>query len=215
MMVILRALLLTDIVDSTKVAQDLGDDALAQLWAQHDRFARDLLPVWRGREIDKADGLLMLFESVADAAGYALAYHRALDRAGLPFRARAGLHWGPVTVRANSEVDVAQGAKPFELEGLAKPITARVMAVAQGGQTLVTSAALEQMRPTTLRVQSHGYWRLKGLLEPIELFEVGDEASPFIAPPDESKAYRRNDTASSGDASHCLLSRASSTTVQG
>ena len=189
-MTILRALLLTDVVDSTKVAQELGDDACIPLWAAHDRAARDLLSPWRGREIDKTDGLLLLFESVADATGYAIAYHRAMAALGLPFKARAGLHWGPVTLHGNSAADIALGAKPFELEGLAKPVTARVMAVAQGGQTLLTDAAARQLDVTGLRLRSHGHWRLKGLSEPVELFEAGDDEAPFTPPPDGAKAYR-------------------------
>lgn len=185
-----RALLLTDVVDSTKWAQELGDEAFAPLWERHDRSARDLLRVWRGREIDKTDGFLMMFDRVADAAGYALAYHRALADAGLPFKARAGMHWGPVSLRLNPDADVALGAKPIELDGLAKSIAARVMAVAQGGQTLLTQEARERLVSDSLRIQSHGHWRLKGLPEPVELFEVGDTESPFLPPPDEQKAYR-------------------------
>ena len=55
-----RALLLTDVVDSTKLSEALGDAQMAVLWAAHDRLARDLLPVWRGREIDKTDGMLLM-----------------------------------------------------------------------------------------------------------------------------------------------------------
>lgn len=184
------ALLLTDVVDSTRIAQELGDEAFAPLWARHDRSARDLLSSWGGREVDKTDGLLAMFNSLDDAAAYALAYHRAIEAAALPFKARVGLHWGSVSVRANNEADVALGAKAFEVEGLAKAMTARVMAVAQGGQTLLTGAAFEQLSSHNLRVLSHGHWRLKGLPEPVELFETGDDASPFVPPPDESKAYR-------------------------
>ena len=57
-----RALLLTDVVDSTATSEALGDAAAAALWSAHDRTARDLLPVWRGREIDKTDGMLLLFD---------------------------------------------------------------------------------------------------------------------------------------------------------
>jgi len=186
----LHCLLLTDVVDSTKVAHALGDAEMARHWAAHDRAARDLLPLWRGREIDKTDGVLIMFDSVLDAAGYALAYHHALDALGLPFKARVGLHFGPVTLRANSATDVALGAKPFDVEGLATPITARVMAVAQAGQTLLTQDARAQITETDMRVLSHGHWRLKGLPEPVEVFEIGDANSPFIPPPDELKAYR-------------------------
>jgi predicted ATPase/class 3 adenylate cyclase/Tfp pilus assembly protein PilF len=186
----LRALLLTDVVDSTRVTQALGDAAMEALWAAHDRAARDLLPVWHGREIDKTDGLLLLFERAADAAGYALAYHRALAALGLPIKARAGLHVGPVTLRENSAADVALGAKPLEVEGMAKPVAARVMSAAQGGQTLLTDDARRALGETALRVQSHGHWRLQGLSEPIELHEVGDDDAPFSPPPDQAKAYR-------------------------
>jgi predicted ATPase/class 3 adenylate cyclase/Tfp pilus assembly protein PilF len=185
-----RCLLLTDVVDSTKVAQALGDAEMAKHWAAHDRAARDLLPVWRGREIDKTDGVLILFDGVADAAGYALAYHRALATLGLPFKARVGLHFGAVTLRANSAADIALGAKPFDVDGLATPITARVMSVAQAGQTLLTQDAYAQIGDTAMRVLSHGHWRLKGLPEPVELFEIGDADSLFTPPPDEAKAYR-------------------------
>ena len=61
------ALLLTDVVDSTQLSEALGDEAMAELWARHDRVARDLLPPHRGREIDKTDGFLMLFDEAADA----------------------------------------------------------------------------------------------------------------------------------------------------
>ena len=189
-MTTLRALLVTDAVDSTRLTQALGDAAMAQHWTTHDRAARDLLPIWRGREIDKTDGMLLLFDSAADAAGYALAYHRALAGLGLPFKARAGIHVGEVTLRANPPDDVARGAKPVEVDGLALPITARVMSGAIGGQTLLTSEARFALGATLLRVQSHGYWRLQGVAEPAELFEVGDADSPFTPPPDEAKVYR-------------------------
>ena len=37
-----RALLLTDVVDSTRLSHALGDEAMARLWTEHDRAARDL-----------------------------------------------------------------------------------------------------------------------------------------------------------------------------
>ena len=125
-----RALLLTDIVDSTRLWETLGDATMAELLASHDRLARDLIPAWRGREIDRTDGLLLLFSSAADGLGYALDYHRALAALGSPLRARAGLHVGPVMLRENSAADVALGAKPLEVEGVAKPLAARVMSLA-------------------------------------------------------------------------------------
>ena len=185
-----RALLLTDVVDSTKLSAELGDAAMAEVWAAHDRVARDLLPPWRGREIDKTDGMLLLFETAADGVNYAAAYHRGLAALQVPLKARAGLHVGPVMLRENSAADVERGAKPLEVEGLAKPTAARVMSIARGGQILLTPEAREALGETSLQVQSHGHWVMKGITEPVELFEVGEPGAPFAAPPDGEKVYR-------------------------
>jgi len=186
----IRAILLTDVVDSTQLAQALGEADLAALWEAHDRLARDLLPLWRGREIDKTDGFLLLFADPADAAGYALAYHQAMAGLGSQVKARAGLHVGPVILRENSARDVALGAKLIEVEGLAKPTAARVMSLARGGQTLLTAEAREALGDSALRIQSYGHWRIKGAIEPIELFELGTEATVFMPPSDNPKVYR-------------------------
>ncbi len=190
----IRALLLTDVVDSTQLSARLGDQAMAAVWAAHDRAARDLLPRWRGREIDKTDGMLLLFEQAADAAQYALAYHRALAALPVPLQARAGLHVGPVILRQNSAEDIARGGKPLEVDGLAKPTAARVMALGRGGQTLLTPEARDALGDALdaagLHSTSHGHWVLKGLNEPVELFEIGPDPIAFAAPPDGDKAYR-------------------------
>ena len=186
----LRALLLTDVVDSTKMSEQLGDAAMAVVWAGNDRVARDLLPVWRGREIDKTDGMLLMFDSAADAVAYAQAYHRAIGALPVPRRARAGLHVGAVILRENAAYDVARGAKPLEVDGLAKPTAARVMSLANGGQTLLTPEALQALGDTELVTQSHGHWVMKGVSEPVELFEIGADPGRFEAPLGSDKVYR-------------------------
>jgi predicted ATPase/class 3 adenylate cyclase len=185
-----RALLLTDVVDSTKLAESIGDAAMADVWAAHDRVARDLLHGRGGREIDKTDGMLLLFDTATDAVSYAIAYHQALAELAVPLKARAGLHVGPVILRENSEADIARGAKPLEVDGLAKPTAARVMSLARGGQILLTAEAREDLGKTSLKVESHGHWMIKGVADPIELFEAGDPASRFIAPADTEKVFR-------------------------
>lgn len=186
----IKALLLTDVVNSTQLSEALGDAAMGELWAAHDRVARTLLPSWRGREIDKTDGMLLMFDTAADAVGYALEYHRSLAGIHESLQARAGLHVGPVLLRENSAEDVARGAKPLEVDGLAKPTAARVMSLARGGQTLMTSESRWALGATVLRTESHGHWMLRGISTPVELFEVGDANAPFTAPADSEKVYR-------------------------
>jgi predicted ATPase/class 3 adenylate cyclase len=186
-----RALLLTDVVDSTKLSSRIGDEAMAAVWAAHDRVARDLLPRFNGREIDKTDGMLLMFDGAAQAVEYAHAYHRALAELHTPLRARAGLHVGPVILRENDPADVARGAKPLEVDGLAKPTAARVMSMARGGQTLLTPEALAALGASPpWRIVSHGHWVLKGIPDPVEVFEAGDERCTFDPPPEADKAHR-------------------------
>jgi len=186
----IRALLLTDVVDSTRLAETLGDSAMAEIWAAHDRVSRALLGPRRGREIDKTDGMLLLFDNAADAVAYAMEYHHAMASLPTPLSARVGLHVGPVILRENAAEDIARGAKPLEVEGLAKPIAARVMALARGGQTLLSSAARDDLGKTAHKLVSHGHWQIKGVSDPIELFEAGQPDARFVQPADGEKAHR-------------------------
>ncbi len=186
-----RALLLTDVVDSTRIAVEIGDAANAVLWTAHDRLARDLLRRWHGREIDRSDGLLILFHSANDAIAFGMAYHDVLASLDPPLRARVGLHVGPVALRETPHADIELGAKPLEVDGIAKSIAARVMATAAGGQTLLSaSARAATTESDKVGIRSHGHWRLKGVAEPMELFEAARGDALFTTPPDSDKAYR-------------------------
>ena len=185
-----RVLLFTDVEGSTELTHRLGDAAASRLWSEHDRIARQLLRTWHGREIDKSDGFLLLFDDVDQAVGFALDMHVALGQLDPPLPTRAGIHRGAMVERENSAQDVAMGAKPLELDGADKAIASRIMALARGGQTLLSRQARESLLDARWRVQSHGHWRMKGVPEPIELFEVGRSATSFVPPPDSAKSYR-------------------------
>ncbi len=64
------------------------------------------------------------------------------------------------------------------------------MSLARGGQTLLTPEAREDLGKTVLKAQSHGYWMIKGVADPIELFEVGFPEDRFVAPADSDKVFR-------------------------
>jgi len=199
----LKTLLVSDLVSSTRLVEGLGDARAAELFRRHDRIARDLLREHDGLEIDKTDGFLMLFERPLDAVLYALAYHRGLRELsaseGVELASRVGVHLGEVYLRENPPEDVARGAKPLEVEGLAKPIAARLMSVAVGGQTLLTQgafdlarrAAVGEVAERNLTWLAHGRYLLKGVDEPVEVYEVGVEGvSPLAPPPDSAKVKR-------------------------
>jgi predicted ATPase/class 3 adenylate cyclase/Tfp pilus assembly protein PilF len=189
-MQVIRALLFTDLVDSTRRNDELGDAVMADWWESHDRTARALMVCWNGTEVGRSDGFFVLFDSARDAVGFALAYHRSLARLEPALDARVGIHVGAVTLRINSDDERRRGATPFEVDGVALPIVARVMSAAAGRQTLLSGAALQALGHTSLTLRNHGHWRLKGLTAPIELIEVGELSAPFAPPPDSAKAYR-------------------------
>ncbi|MBD8528054.1 protein kinase domain-containing protein [Pseudomarimonas arenosa] len=197
-----RSVLITDLVDSTRLLAELGDARAHELQLQHDRRARDLLAEHHGQEIDKSDGFLLLFARAADAVLFALHYHRLLREfsaeCGVQWRARVGIHQGELFLHPNEQADIARGAKPLEVDGMAKPVAARLMSLAQGGQTLLSRRAFDAARRAGTDLSelspawvAHGCYRLKGMDEPIEVFEVGVPGqAPLNRPPDSDKAVR-------------------------
>lgn len=200
----LRTILILDLADSTALVDRLGDQRAAELIRRHDRLARDLMRRHRGREIDKTDGFLLLFERPVQAAAFALEYQRRLQELAqlehIPMAARIGIHVGEVVLWENSAEEVARGAKPVDVEGLAKPVAARLMALALPGQTLMSSMAygLAQRAEVELREagrtplwKAHGSYRFKGVSEPTAVHEVGEAGvAHFRAPPTSAKAQR-------------------------
>ena len=201
---LLRAVLLADLADSTALVERLGDAAAAQFLQKLDLRIRDLIEFTGGRLIDKSDGLLVLFERPVQAVDFALRYQqllRVVEREeGFPIRARIGIHVGEVLTWTNSALAVAAGAKPLEVEGLAKPVAARLMMLALPGQILLTSMAqtLAQRaqaelgeRADRLRWLVHGRYRFKGVPAAMLVHEVGEaDQAPMAVPPSGTKAWR-------------------------
>lgn len=205
-----RTLLLTDLCDSTTLVERLGDTAAAELFRAHDRLVLALQQRWHGRLIDRSDGLLLLFERPIDGLGFALDYARGLRelgersqlrRHGVTLQARAGLHVGEVLTWRNSDAAVSVGAKPLEVEGLAKPMAGRLMTLARPGQILLSATAEPMARRATGELEARGEhlvwkhwgrWRFKGVPQAQEIYEVGEPGlAPLRAPKqNRAKAWR-------------------------
>lgn len=200
----LRTLVLSDLVDSTALVERLGDVAASELFRKHDRVVRTLLRAHGGREIDKTDGFLAMFERPVQAVAFALDCQRALKALGeqehCRLSARIGIHVGDVLTWDNAPEDVAEGAKQVEVEGLVKPITSRLMQLALPDQILLSGVAYALAhraqgelgeRLAKARWRTHGRYRFKGIPDPIPVFEVGEEGhAPLRAPPWSGKAHR-------------------------
>ncbi|MDO5610351.1 MAG: putative peptide modification system cyclase [Pseudomonadota bacterium] len=192
---VLRTLLLTDLCNSTEIVEKLGDVRSADLFRSHDEMVLGLQKRWMGRLIDRSDGLLLMFERPVDGLGFGLDYMKAVKALGQEFSiklmARGGLHVGEVLAWRNSREAVRMGAKPLEVEGLAKPMAARLAALALPGQLLV-SAVAEPLahhaarelgeRGEHLLWKSHGRWCFKGVPGNQEIHEVGEAGAGAVAP---------------------------------
>jgi predicted ATPase len=181
-----QVIVATDVVDSTQLAGAVADASV--LWARHDRAARELVRVHGGREIGRTDGIVALFDAIGPALRFAAAYHEALGRMDRPLCARVGVAAGPVALRENARDDVALGAVPFEVDGPVLPIAMRLQSLCRGGQTLISSVALTG--PAQRGLHAHGFWRLKGVPEPIEVFESLRPGQAPQRPVDAEKAHQ-------------------------
>ncbi len=200
----LRTVVLADLADSTDFIQRLGDAPAAAFLQRLDLQIRDLLVFTNGRLIDKADGLLALFERPVQAVDFALRYQHALrdlsSDVGIELKARIGIHVGDVMTWVNTPQAVAAGAKPLEVEGLAKPVAARLMSLAMPGQILMSGMAQTLAhraqselgdRASKLRWLVHGRYRFKGVPAPMIVHEVGEAGfSPLRLPPSGQKSWR-------------------------
>ncbi|MCX7034144.1 MAG: putative peptide modification system cyclase [Arenimonas sp.] len=200
----LRTVLLCDIVESTALVERLGDLRAVALLKRHDQLLRQLIDFCHGQLIDKADGVLALFERPIQALDFALRYQRGLRELGavegLDLKARIGMHVGDVMTWANEPKDVLAGAKAFEVEGLAKPVAARLMNLALPGQILMSGMAQNLCHramgelgdaSTHLRWLMHGRYNFKGVPAPMLVHEVGEPGlSPLRAPESGAKAWR-------------------------
>jgi pimeloyl-ACP methyl ester carboxylesterase len=146
----LVALLFIDLVGSTEQAARLGDRRWADLLAQYHAIVRSQLGQFRGREIDTAgDGFFISFDGPARAIRCARAVLAAVQSLGL--EARAGVHVGELGIEAGKPV------------GLAVHIGARIGAIAEGGEILVSSTARDLVSGSGLEFEDRGTHELKGV----------------------------------------------------
>jgi class 3 adenylate cyclase len=156
---VVATMLMTDIVGSTALAARIGDSAWRQRLSDHNRLVRSALRRFRGREMNTTgDGFLAIFDSAAAALRCASAIRDGVVDLGL--EARLGLHTGEVE------------ASDDDLRGIAVHATARIMAAAEPQQILTSGVTRAIAAGTELAFRSIGVHDLKGIPDPVELFEV-------------------------------------------
>jgi class 3 adenylate cyclase len=147
---VLATILFTDIVGSTARAATLEDAAWRVVREAHDDLVRSHVESFGGRLVDMAgDGALATFDGPARAISCACGIRDAAQSLGLSIR--AGLHTG--------EIELLETG----IGGLAVHIGARVAALADRDEVLVSAAVPPLVAGSGVRFSPHGTHALKGV----------------------------------------------------
>lgn len=156
---VLATVLFTDIVDSTRLAAELGDRRWADLVAHHHEATQRQIGRFHGRVVDTAgDGLLATFDGPARAIRCAGAIRQELR--GMGVEIRAGLHTGECEMVGE------------KVSGIAVHIGARVAAAAGAGEILVSSTVRDLVAGSGIRFEERGAHALKGVPDEWRLLAV-------------------------------------------
>lgn len=200
----LVTLVFTDVVNSTKLKQDLGDEQGLEVLERHDAMVRQILSRFKeGEEISTAgDSFFLVFTKPSDAVKFAVILQHDLQAQPQPpghqILDRIGLHVGEVLITESGD-----GAKPKDLYGIQVDICARISALAQARQILMTRFTFDSARQVLkgqelegigpLHWMNHGSYRLKGVEEPLEICGVGEDGPGVLTPPPNSDKAQRLD----------------------
>jgi class 3 adenylate cyclase len=154
-----RTVMFTDIVDSTKLVELLGDEPWDSLLAWHDRTLRACFDQYGGVEVKhEGDGFFVAFTDSGHALECAVSLQRTLDEHrrdhGFAPQVRVGVHAAEVTEREG------------DYGGKGVHVAARIAAAAGPGE-IVTSATTVAAARDPVASSNARQLELKGLAEPV------------------------------------------------
>jgi eukaryotic-like serine/threonine-protein kinase len=180
----LAALLFSDIVDSTGMKSRVSTSTYAGNLQRHNALFEQAIAACRDAKIIKhtGDGFFAQFHTASDAARCALKFQRDLASEtwpGEPIHTRIGIHMGEIAmVRMLDRTDIV---------GSPADVAARVMSLGSAGQVLLSKLAADEARRFVdghnTRWARHGHYKLKGLEDPIEIWEIADACSSVLPAP--------------------------------
>jgi class 3 adenylate cyclase len=153
----LATVLFTDIVDSTRMASELGDARWREVLERHQAAVRAALPRFGGREVKSiGDGFLAVFDGPARAIRCAGAIVAAPGDDAV--RVRAGVHTGECEVMGD------------DIGGIAVHIAARVSGLAGASEVLVSRTVKDLVAGSGIEFADRGEHTLKGVPDEWRLY---------------------------------------------
>jgi class 3 adenylate cyclase len=159
-----RTFMFTDIVDSTKLVELLGDEAWENLLAWHDRTLRACFDEHNGEEVKhEGDGFFVAFADAGGALDCAITMQRILNQHrrehGFAPQVRVGVHAAEVTEREG------------DYGGKGVHVAARIAGAAEASE-IVTSRETAEAAGYEVAASSPRALELKGLGTPVEVVTV-------------------------------------------
>jgi len=156
---VLVTILITDIVESTKRAAEIGDRHWRALLDRHDDATRRHIARFGGTEVsNRGDGFLAMFDSPARAVRCAAAVAETVSPLGISLR--SGVHVGEIDVNCN------------RTSGIAIHIAARIAAAARPGTLFVSETVRDLVIGSGLAFEDRGMHQLRGLPAKIHLYAM-------------------------------------------
>jgi class 3 adenylate cyclase len=157
---VLATVMFTDIVDSTKLASQMGDANWRNVLKTHFALAESEIQRFRGNAVKSlGDGLLATFDGPARAVKCAQSIVMKMRPLGIGVR--SGLHTGEVELAGDGDV-----------RGIAVHIASRVSQQAKADQVLVSRTVRDIVAGSGISFDDLGRHELKGLDEPMRLYRV-------------------------------------------
>ncbi|HEU4363436.1 MAG TPA: adenylate/guanylate cyclase domain-containing protein [Mycobacterium sp.] len=154
---VLATVLFTDIVDSTRHAAELGDRSWRELLERHDQTTHTELARFSGHVVKHTgDGVLATFDGPTRALRCATALAERIPELGIDIR--CGLHTGECETRGD------------DIGGIAVHIGARIAALADAGEVLVSSTVKDLVNGSGVTFRDRGTHLLKGVPGEWKLF---------------------------------------------
>ena len=160
----LKAFIFTDIVDSTRLADTLGDDPWRGVMRWHDQAVRSVV-AQHGGELVKStgDGFFLAFDDIDRAVEAAIGIQRRLaehrEREGFAPAVRIGIHAAEAT-RSGSDY-----------AGRGVNLASRVSDAASGDEILMTRGSLDRSR-RSFDLGEDRTLELKGVAEPVDVVTI-------------------------------------------
>ncbi|HXM49052.1 MAG TPA: adenylate/guanylate cyclase domain-containing protein [Pyrinomonadaceae bacterium] len=171
------ALVFTDIVDSTKLASELGDERWIDLFLKHCARARELMPKYNGHEIKTiGDSFMVIFRTALDAMDFLLAL--VSDTGDERLRIRAGIHVGSARIIGD---DIFGNMVNYtkRVEGTDLPVAIRLSDAAKNQITDEKAERHSRLSFHPLEVEFKGFTepqRIWAVFTPRDVFMIGTEA---------------------------------------